>query len=169
MFNKKSLHGIRNKFSSIRRVDKDNGTHEYHVESSQKEFLVRFAGQAMRFGLLLSHQARLKKATEGMVKSLFIKNFPDKEFPSIREMDIEEFEHLIDEESGLHFHEIIHNQVLDDWANDPSTKFALDLIQITTETGSPEEFLTFMKETVTEMRSQFSIAMELDSLSDSLN
>jgi hypothetical protein len=176
MFDKKSLNSIRgnraNKQSTMSRVVSQDDSHTaYRISNKDDaEFLMNFSLQSIRYGLLLSHQPRMKNQGNAMIKNLFIKNFPEQaDDIDLSELPMEEIENLIDKDSGKHFGTIMHEQMIDDWAHDPKTKFSIDILDGMTDDADPEEFFDFMNETSEMMAKSYRTSLQMNAISPSIN
>ena len=174
MFNEKSYSsltgrsGNSTKSSNPQMSCKRNKEGHWVVNNADPEFIMAIAKVAMKFGVLLGHQSKLEKQSKNIIVGLHKKNFPEDCPEQWTNEKLRESFSLIDKESGLPFGRILHDQMIDDWANDPSASTAVRMVN-EIEQMPPEHSFEFLQATVSQMRDAFNKATRLEMESQRIN
>lgn len=156
MFSKESLKSLGHK------INFDGVT----VDSEQAKIIKAVAIQAARWGMFLQHQTQYSSAWKRTVIGLFKKNFPEESIPE----DLpEKLDSLIDESSGKSFGEILHEQMVDDWANTECTLDATFVLEHTAHTLPPEEFISNISNVVNKFKEPLQLACRMKTQSEAIN
>ena len=173
MFDNEALNRLRgnqaqeNRAGSLKYRLREGG---FEVEKNDGKFLMAISKLAIKYGLFLAHQSRMKDYGKSMFVGLYEKNFPDEEKLTTKKMEELDLASMIDKDSGLPFFEIVHNQMVDDWANDPTTAYAIHLSEIDEiEDADPAIAFRHLQATVDQMHDSFKKASLMEALSQHMN